>query len=202
MINIIKNITENPTTVDEILQCYKIVESSYVPTLDEEFVVDPIGVENLYDNSRIDIIQYRTYLMEYCCPLVVWTTLPQEQRDKCIHWYQKPNEVSWDALGYSDVELQAFWHAVVIAESKARYNRVKEGMAIISWHLNKPEAMDLFLTVEQYIYRWVEADLPFLYWYLTDAVIPGVVDFSTTGFSSKPYYSIERKNVMIDIIIR
>lgn len=202
MINIVKLIAENPTSIDEILQCYKIVESSYVPTLDEEFVVDPINVEYLYNNSRIDIIQYRQYLTEYCCTLEVWAGLSEEQRDKCIHWYKKPEEVSWDAIDYTDAELQQFWHQVVIAENKARYNRLKEGMAIISWFLTKPEAMDLFLTVEQYVYRWVEADLPFLYWYLTDAVVPGVCDFSTTGFSAKPYFSIERRDAMINIIIR
>jgi hypothetical protein len=202
MINIVKNITENPTSADEILQCYRVVESSYVPTLDEEFVVDPIGVEQLYNNSRIDIIQYRTYLMTYCCPLLVWTTLSEEQRDKCIIWYKKPDVLSWDAIDYTNHELQEFWHNVVIAERLARGKRLRQGMAIISWYLSKPEAIDLFLTVEMHIFRWVEADLPFLYWYLTDAVVPGVCDFSTTGFSSKPYFSIERRDAMTQIITR
>lgn len=202
MINIVKNIVEFPTTIDEILQCYKVVESSYVPTLDEEFVVNPINVEYLYNNSRIDIIQYRTYLMTYCCTLEVWTTLSEAQRDKCVHWYQKPEEVSWDAIDYTDSELIEFWHDVVIAEKKCRNQRLTQGMAVISWYLTKPEAMDLYLTVEEFIYRWIYADLPFLYWYLTDAVIPGVCDFSTTGFSSKPYFSIERRDAMTNIIVR
>jgi len=202
MINIKKKIIDIPSNIDEILAMYDIVEATYICTPEEEFVIDPIGVEQLYNNSRIDIIQYRTYLMTYCCTLEVWTTLSEEQRDKCVHWYQKPDEVSWDAISYTDAELQQFWHAVVIAERSARGKRLREGMAIISWYLTKPEAMDLFLTLEMYIFRWVEADLPFLYWYLTDAVVPEVCDFSTTGFSAKPYFSIERRDAMTNIITR
>jgi hypothetical protein len=202
MINIIKNITDNPITNDEILHMYRVVEYTYVPTIDEEFVVDPIGVEQLYNNSRIDIIQYRSYLTNYCAILSIWSTLSTEQREKCISWYKKPEEVSWEATGKTDVELQEYWHQVVIAEKKCRNQRLSQGMAIISWFLTKPEAMDLFLTVEEFIYRWIYADLPFLYWYLTDAVVPGVCDFSTTGFSSKPYFSIERRDAMVNIIIR
>jgi hypothetical protein len=203
MINIIKNIADIPATTDEVLYMYKVVDSSYVPTLEEEFVIDPKGVEHLANNSRIDYIQYRTYLQEYCCVLEVWEGLSSEQRDMIISHYQKPDEISWDATLKSDPELKKYWISVVKRETMARAERFNEGKALISWALTKPEAFDLAITIDSFVELWVQYDLPILWAYINNINLVGTpYDFTTTGFSSKPYYSVEKRDLLNYIILR
>ena len=195
MKNIIKNIVEtNP-------YYFRVVDSTYVVTPDEEYVVDINIAEYLYNMDRMDYIQLRTYIQYYICNDDNWALMSTDERLIAVKHYCKNDDVIWDDL-IDEPTLKTYWIDVVKKEQDSRRARVSEGLALISWTLTKPEAMDLFITMENYIYEYQMADLPMLYWYVNDTVIPGVIDFSTTGFSSKPYYSIEKRDLINSIIIR
>lgn len=195
MRNIIKDIVETDPYY------FRVVDSTYVITLDEEYVIDINIAEYLYNMGRMDYIQLRTYIQHYICNDTVWALIPTEERLVAVRHYCKNDSVIWDDL-IDNTTLETYWIEVVKKEQLARTNRVSEGLALISWYLTKEEAMDLFTTLQDYIYSYEKADLPLLYWYTNDTVIPGVIDFSTTGFSSKPYYSIEKRNLINSIIVR
>jgi len=195
MRNIIKNIVEtNP-------YYFRVVDSTYVVTPDEEYVVDINIAEYLYNMDRMDYIQLRTYIQYYICNDDNWALMSTDERLIAVSHYCKNDDVIWDDL-IDEPNLKTYWIEVVKKEQDSRAHRVSEGLALISWTLTKPEAMDLFMTMQDYIYSYQMADLPMLYWYTNDTVIPGVIDFSTTGFSSKPYYSIEKRDLINSIIIR
>ena len=199
---VIKNIADEIVN-SNYLEVYRVVDSTYVLTETEEWVYDPQGVYILENYGRMDYIQYRTYLMNDCCNIDIWAIMTTEQRSFIVSHYQKPEEVSWEAIGVDDPTLNLYWIQVVLRENNSRRLRINEGLARVSWILTKPQAMDLWLTVRDYVYDYNMSDLPLLYYWFNNLNLVGTpFDFTTTGFSSKPYFSTELLNIINDILTR
>lgn len=193
----LKKLIADPITIETV----EIADSTYVLLLTEEWVLDPIIAEQFFFYGRIDYIRFR----KYCKSLAetIWEDLDANQRHVCIDNYVKPTALSWEATGYTDLELFNYWTRMVNLEKQARIQRMNDCIEQITWYFTGEQSMAAYNDIKQMMEDWKQCEFPELYCFANslDATILGLTfTYASTGFASKSYYTLDRLNLVNEIL--
>ena len=190
----------------------KQTSSSIQPYLDNCYIGAQIGsdtdvttVSSLYEFFRvgqIDYIQFRRYCKEYILPM--WSSLTDQEKKELVKHNIAPT--AEDKLLYYTLEEQFTNYVTLVdLEIKARRVRWEVAMKTAAFELLDNQLAQLQIYNDAKIFRddYIEADLPLLLLWLTDSnSLQLGVDFTSNGFSSKPYYSEDTKLKVLQILTK
>lgn len=193
----LKKLIADPITMETV----EIADSTYVLLLTEEWVLDPIIAEQFFFYGRIDYIRFR----KYCKSLAdtMWEDLDADSRHICVDNYVKPVALSWEATGYTDEELFIYWTTMVDKERECRIARMKTCMEKITWFFTGEESMKALDDIYLMVKKWEFGEYPELYCFVNSlnlTILGKSFDHSTTGFASKDYYTLDRLNLVNQIL--
>ena len=193
----LKKLIADPITMETV----EIADSTYVLLLTEEWVLDPIIAEQFFFYGRIDYIRFR----KYCKSLAetIWEDLDASQRHVCIDNYVKPTALSWEATGYTDPELFNYWTRMVELEKQCRINRANDCIQQITWYFTGEQSMTAYGDIKVILEDYKQCEYPELYCFVNSlsATILGLTfDYTATGFASKSYYTLDRLNLVNEIL--
>lgn len=178
-----------------------VVDNTYVLLETEEFVQSAEIAEQYYYLSRIDYIRFRKYL-KYLCENF-WESLDAENRHICIDNYVKPEALSWEATGYTDLQLEIYWVRMVELEKQCRIERSNRCIERLTWFFTGAQSMVAYKDVFQIIEDWKQCEYPELYFWVNSAagtINEQTFDHTSDGFASKSYYTLDRLNLVNDIL--
>ena len=178
-----------------------IVDNTYVLLVTEEWIESAFYAEIFYYYGRVDYIRFRKYL-KYLADNF-WEDLDAENRHICIDNYVKPAALSWEATGYTDPELFNYWTRMVELEKQCRINRSNSCIQQITWYFTGEQSMMAYDDIKQILEDYKQCEYPELYCFVNSlsATILGLTfDYTTTGFASKSYYTLDRLNLVNEIL--
>lgn len=191
---IVKNIIDD-LNIDNV----KVVDNSYILLVDEEFIILPSIGELLFIYNRIDYIRFRKWLKNICNN--EQDILVQDERDIAVKHYVKPTALSQDAITTDDELLQSYQVEMVKLERQCRYKRLSEAKSKVAQTLSEYESFLFYNDTKTFIFDYLEAELPNLYLWLVSGAYPALgLDYTTTGFVSKSYYTAQRMNIILDVM--
>ena len=193
----------NITTID-------IVDNTYVLLEAEQWIESALYAEQFYFAFRIDYIRFRKYL-KYLADNF-WESLDENNRHICIDNYVKPVVLSWEATGYTDVELEIYWVRMVELEKQCRIERANKCIQKITWLFTQIESLTAYKEIFQILEDWKQCEYPQLYCFVNSLNITAIFtteqiaalgvswDYTSTGFASKSYYTLDRLNLVNEIL--
>ena len=184
----------NITTID-------IVDNTYVLLEAEQWIESALYAEQFYFAFRIDYIRFRKYL-KYLADNF-WESLDENNRHICIDNYVKPVVLSWEATGYTDVELFAYWVRMVDLEKQCRIERANDCIAKLTWGFTGAQSMQAYNDVFQIIEDWKQCEKARLYFWVNSSagtILEETFDYTENGFASKSYYTESRMNLVNELI--
>lgn len=191
---IVKNIIDD-LNIDNV----KVVDNSYILLVDEEFIILPSIGELLFIYNRIDYIRFRKWLKNICNN--EQDILVHDERDIAVKHYVKPTTLSWDAITTDDELLQSYQVEMVKLERQCRYRRLSDAKSKVAQTLSEYESFLFYNDTKTFIFDYLEAELPNLYLWLVSGTYPDLgLDYTTTGFVSKSYYTAQRMNIILDVM--
>lgn len=179
----------------------QIVDNTYVLLGTEEFIESAFYAEKFQFMGRVDYIRFRKYL-KYLADNF-WEDLDTENRHICIDNYVKPVALSWEATGYTDPELFNYWTRMVELEKQCRINRSNDCIQQITWYFTGEQSMTAYDDIKVILEDYKQCEYPELYCFVNSlsATILGLTfDYTTTGFASKSYYTLDRLNLVNEIL--
>jgi len=185
----------------ESVETVDIVGNSYILLETEEWIYSPHIAEQFYFSNRIDYIRFR----KYCKILAesVWETMNAENRHICIDNYVKPTAVSWDDIDYTDEELFNYWVRMVELEKDCRIERMNKCIEKITWYFTGEESMAAYTDIKGMMNDWKQCEYPELYFFvnsLAGTILGLTFDYTATGYASKSYYTLDRLNLVNEIL--
>tara|TARA_Y100000389_G_C17455556_1_gene517907 strand:+ start:657 stop:1268 length:612 start_codon:yes stop_codon:yes gene_type:complete len=104
---------------------------------------------------------------------------------------------------YTDSEQESYWATYIVNSQTARQQRWNKVKSYISYRLSKDQsneiANDTIILNEKYIYYGIESkaldNIDGLFDY-----VEGTAAYSSTGFPSKSYYTVELKNQVMNLL--
>jgi hypothetical protein len=185
-----------------------------IPYLDNCYIADVVenigdvdvtcvfGLKEFFRVGQIDYLQYRKYLKDYLLP--DWANLPLEDKVEMVNHNVAPTQEDKDALVSQEQQLMNYV-TIVEREVKSRQARWDVSMAKAAFYLFGNDLGRLMMYNDAKVFRndYIEADLPHLILWLTDGTYPALgIDFTNTGFGSKPYYSEVIKSTCLEILTK
>lgn len=149
----------------------------------------------------IDYTQYRDYCKQEILPN--WASITEEEKVELVRHNIAPDEVE-KMSRVSDAQHRINYFELLRLEKTARYNRWEKAKKYIAYEyrLNLLNQLLMYQDTKEYKDDYIDADLPYLrYWVESAAYPPLGIDFTTTGFSSKPYYLESIRDVVLGILI-
>lgn len=189
------------TTDTASFETIDIVDNTYVLLGTEEWIESAFYAEQFYYCSRVDYIRFRKYL-KYLADNF-WETLDANDRHICVDNYVKPAALSWEATGYTDEELFRYWTTMVDLEKQCRIQRMNRCIERITWFFTGEQSMLCYSEIKQLIEDWKQCEFPELYCFVNSlnlTILGLTFDYSTTGFASKSYYTLDRLNLVNTIL--
>jgi len=193
----LKKLIADPVTMETV----QTVDDTYILLGTEEWVYDAVLAQQFYNYARIDYIRFRKYL-KYLAELM-WEDLDADSRHICIDNYVKPVALSWEATGYSDLELFNYWTRMVELEKQCRINRANDCIQQITWYFTGEQSMTAYNDIKVILEDYKQCEYPELYCFVNSlsATILGLTfDYTTNGFASKSYYTLDRLNLVNEIL--
>lgn len=191
---IVKNIIDE-LNIDNI----RIVGNTYIPLISEEFIYNPNIGEMLNINNRIDYIKFRKQLKNIVNDNQ--SDYDDEERLIFIKNYVKPTALSQDAITTDDELLQNYQVEMVKLERQCRYRRLSDAKSKVAQTLTEYESFLFYNDTKTFIFDYLEAELPNLYLQIVSGAYPALgLDYTTTGFASKSYYTAQRMNIILDVM--
>jgi len=193
----LKKLITDPVTMETVQE----VDNTYILLGTEEWIYDAVLAEQFYNYNRIDYIRFRKYL-KYLAELM-WEDLDAESRHICIDNYVKPAALSWEATGYSDEELFNYWTRMVDLEKQCRIQRMNRCIERITWFFTGEQSMLCYSEIKELIEDWKQCEFPELYCFVNSlnlTILGLTFDYSATGFASKSYYTLDRLNLVNEIL--
>lgn len=187
-----------------------IVDNTYVLLETEEFIQSAVVAEQYFYYGRIDYIRFRKYL-KYLADNF-WESLDAENRHICIDNYVKPVALSWEATGYTDEQLKSYWIRVVDLEKNCRFQRANRCIEDITWFFTEIESLAAYKQIYQMLEDWKQCEFPELFCFVNSLNITSIFtseeitaigvtwDYTSTGFASKTYYTLDRLNLVNEIL--
>lgn len=158
--------------------------------------------ENGYLNGEYDYIKFRDKCKSILVP--IFDTLSDEEKGLLIKYYIYPNTVSQETINsfYTEEEQKQNWNNLLIISKRARQSRWTAAKGKVSFMLDVISTCDLFQAIEILFPRYIEASRPdLILWVMSSTYVPLGIDYSTTGFAQKTYYSEEIRDALYAILI-
>lgn len=199
----VKNSDGIQSTKGGKLQFYYLVDDAYDFTANQ--ATDITTIDNLFfffSYLRIDYIRLRDCLKQYFIP--VWDSLSPADKKTLVRYYIYPTtftQADIDAL-FTAQEQKNNWETLAKISRDARANRWEVARQKISFYLTEIEGLQLYTDTKPFKDDYVDANLPHLImWIINGAYPPLGIDYTANGFAQKSYYSVERKNVLVDCLV-
>jgi hypothetical protein len=193
----LKKLITDTANIDTV----QIVDNSYILLGTEEWVESAYIAELAFNYNRIDYIRFRKYL-KYLAENF-WVDLDAENRHICIDNYVKPEAVSWESTGYTDPELFNYWVRVVDLEKDCRINRANNCIQQITWYFTMEQSMIAYNDIKQILEDWKQCEWQELVAFVNSLNITVATfnfDYTSNGFASKSYYTLDRLNLVNEIL--
>lgn len=186
----------------KILDDYELVDDDYDTSANnKEDASSYYSIDAFYSVFRFDYICKRNFLKKHVLPK--FQNLDYDEQKELIRYRIFPEGITdAELLDYFTEEEQRInWKELLSYEREARSNRVEELRLQISYDMTPFQQVDMYLTVRDYLYDYIVADLPHLtLWFTNGTWEEFNVDFSNNGFQQKSYYSNEMLGIFVDIL--
>jgi len=150
---------------------------------------------------RIDLITLRQSIKLHL--LSDWNSL-SEYHSYLISIYIYPDTVTQSTIDsfFTAAEQIENWTSLVNLTRKARANRWDISRQKISFQLSQFDLFSLYNLTKGFKDDFIEANLPIIILWITSGANESLgVDFSETGFAAQSYYSEDRKNLLLDVLL-
>ena len=206
MIKLVKNIADAPiTTPEEIFMNVRVVESDYTLNITEEQVKSILVCYHLFGAGRMDFLQYRDYIKyQIVTDMDVQNTQTDQEKESAYQVYQKPSSLDQTTdCGKTTEQLEHIWISLVEAATECRKQRILLASAKVSFILTPSQSYQLNMDTYENMYLWITSSSPnLLHWISSTADLALGIDYTTTGFASKSYYSVEVLNVLNAVLLK
>lgn len=99
-------------------------------------------------------------------------------------------------------EEKKCWDELATAAKASREKRWEVVRRKISFYLTTSEGIDLYTTTRDLSLDYKDANIPSLVCWITNSAMPELgIDYTTTGFAQKPYYTTELRDMIVDILV-
>lgn len=99
--------------------------------------------------------------------------------------------------------LENHWINLVQQATECRHYRVLLASAKVSFILTPSQSYQLNMDTYENMYLWITSSSPqLLHWINSTADATLGIDYTTTGFASKAYYSAEAKDVLNAVLLK
>ena len=196
---LVKNINDELLSLDDYYSKIIIEQDDNVSLgIDEEIVKDLQASIELYLIDRYDLMSLRKFLKTYILPdQDKLTTDEKIELEKLFIYPQNYTFI------LSEADQKYYQDKLVKDEFIVRENRISDCKSIASFYLDRLSCGMLFNDTKDMFRDYIDAELPHVLFWLTDGVYPILgIDFTTTGFSSKSYYSAQIQSEILFILTK
>ena len=205
MIKIVKDIVDTITTAEEMFMNCRVVDSSYTLNITEEWVHSILVCYTLFGAGRMDFLQFRDYVKyQIVTDLTIWSNQSVQEKQKAYELVQKPESLDQVTdCGVSTETLENNWINLVQQATECRHYRVLLASAKVSFILTPSQSYQLNMDTYENMYLWITSSSPqLLHWINSTADLALGIDYTTTGFASKSYYSADAMNVLNAVLLK
>lgn len=159
-------------------------------------------LEKKYQSGEYDYTKFRSLCKATILPN--FATLSIQEQTLLVKHFIYPDTFTQSDIDtlFSASEQYFNWKSLVAETKKARLARWAAAKTYVSFVLDELSAADIFITVEEFYPRYTEANRPdLILWVTNSAFAPLGIDYTTTGFAQKSYYSESLKGIIYDIIV-
>jgi hypothetical protein len=185
------------------LRYYYEVNDDYNFESNDATDVTDLSSLGIFKNSlRIDHIKFRDGCRASILPS--WSSLTvSEQKELVSHFIYPVDFIQSDIDAIFTMEEQVEnWKRLAEFTKIARYNRWEAARKRVSFDLTTLESLLFYQDTKPFKDDYIDANLPYLtLWISNGSYAPLEIDFTTTGFSGKSYYTETRKNICLDILV-
>lgn len=99
-------------------------------------------------------------------------------------------------------EEKTCWAELTRNSKICREERWEIARQKISFYLTVAEGIDLYSAVKDLSHEYKDANIPSLVCWVTNTAEPAYgIDYTTTGFAQKPYYTSELRDMVVDVLV-
>ena len=151
----------------------------------------------LFSVTIIDTVLHKDVLKGF---LPLWNSLSFDDKKYLVRFYVYPP--AEDLLQYyTEDELKMYWSELAALTKTARKQRWEAARLKVSYYLTALESLQFYNDTKAYKGDYEDANIPYLTLWLSNGSYPALgIDFITNGFAQKSYYSIDKKNMLLDIL--
>lgn len=149
-----------------------------------------------------DFIFLRDQLKANMLPL--WESLSGDELKKLISLFIYTPQTTQEDIDafFTSGEQLVNWRMLVLLNREARSERWKAAAQTLSFYLTQAQTLDLYNTTVDYSLAYIDASDPHLtLWFTNGAYAPLGIDFTSSGFAQKAYYSDSVRDVFLNIIV-
>lgn len=165
-------------------------------------VTNALSLEILWLDQHYDYIVLRDSLKLHVLPN--FDTLSLEDKKILVKYYIYPvtyTQADIDAL-FTTEEQKVNWEILASVSKIARKQRWEACRQKVSFTLSQLESLQFYNDTKGFKGDYEDANLPHLTLWLSNGSYPTLgIDYTLNGFAQKTYYSEERKNICLDILI-
>lgn len=149
--------------------------------------------------SVVDAIFFRELLKTNVLPN--WATISFDEQKQLVAYFIYPTGTDLN-LYYTPEEQYQLWQELAHITKSSREARIEQMRSKVSYYITMIEACDFFNAVESLIPRYEQANRPDLQCFIQGTAYPPLgIDYTTNGFPSKTYFSVERQDLLLNILI-
>ena len=205
MIKIVKDTIDPITTAEEMFMNCRVVDSSYTLNITEEWVHSILVCYTLFGAGRMDFLQFRDYVKyQIVTDLTIWSNQTDWEKNQAYQVVQKPatlDQVTDCGLTMEQVENNQI--NLVEQATECRKHRILLASAKVSFILTAGQSYALNMDTYENMYLWITSASPqLLHWINSTADLALGIDYTTTGFASKSYYSADAMNVLNAVLLK
>ena len=180
---------------------YQIIDVLPEGWLKVESVIDCIEIIDRHTFK--DLVWKRDFFKEGFVPN--WNNLSTIDKKELVRIYCYPSGIiqeEWNSY-FSTEAHKDNWAFLVTEERRARVKRWERMIEGVSYFNTMLENADLYLSTKAMAEDYKIAKMPHLYYWITNGALQELgIDFTTNGFAQKPYFTEEKKNILVDILIK
>lgn len=192
---------DNKNPVPGIGWNYKPSNGTFFPTPVPELSEVQL-LEKRFLDGDMDYIKFRDTCKAEFIP--DFSDLEDEDEAILVKHYIYPSNFTQAKINAIFTEDQQIsnWDDFVSNSKKARERRWEKAKSRVSRLLDAMACNDLFVSVETFFPRYIEANRPDLICWITNTEVAVLgIDNTSDGFAQKEYYSADLKNSLYDILI-
>lgn len=192
-----------PKEADVKLQIFYAVADDYDFEINNATeVTSVINLSLFWDKGFMDYIKFRTSIKKNILP-IFYECSEADQKTMVSHFIY-PDDFTQESIDvfFTDEEQKSNWQFLVATTMEGRKARWEIARQKVSFELTELESLQFYYDVKRYKDDYLDANLPHLVLWLSSGAYPDLgIDFTETGFSSKPYYTDYRRDLVLDIFV-